>query len=150
MLKGVNCAYDASVLGIPTGLYGSGAQAHFEVAIGLDLERRGLLLYDPSLVVRHSPADRLDADQRQLPSRRSIADVASNAVLACGVRSTTFACGRAIASLMLGDASVPGIGRVLIGIANSDIRRRFLPSIVGTLRGLLRVLSGRPVTFLRR
>ena len=150
MLKGVNCAYDASLLGIPTGLFGTGAQAHFEIAIGLDLEGQGTLIYDPSVTVRHAPGARLDGDRRILPSRASIADVASNAVLACGVRSKWFAAQRSMFSLAIGDASCPGVARFLVGITKADIRRRFLPSLFGTLRGLLFVACGRGLRFIRR
>jgi hypothetical protein len=150
MLKGVNCAYDASFLGIPVGLFGQGAQAHFEVAVGLDLAKHGTLLYDPQLTVRHAPEDRLDGDRRQRPSKGSIADVASNAVLACGVQSVWLATCRTAYSLLIGDASVPGIVRFLVGIFHSDIRRRFLPSLCGTLRGFVRVLTGNGVSFVRR
>ncbi len=150
MLKGVNCAYDASLLGIPTGLFGTGAQAHFEIAIGLDLEGQGTLIYDPSVTVRHAPGTRLDGDRRILPSRASIADVASNAVLACGVRSKWFAAQRSMFSLAIGDASCPGVARFLVGITKADIRRRYLPSLFGTLRGLLFVACGRGLRFIRR
>jgi glycosyltransferase involved in cell wall biosynthesis len=150
MLKGVNCAYDSSLLGIPIGLFGHGAQAHFEVAVGLDLAKHGTLLYDPELTVRHAPEDRLDGDQRQRPSRSSIADVASNAVLACGVQSRGLATQRTAYSLLLGDTSVPGVARFLVGITHSEIRRRFLPSMFGTLRGFLRLLTGGSVSFVRR
>jgi hypothetical protein len=108
------------------------------------------LLYDPELTVRHAPEDRLDTDQRQRPSFAAIADVASNAVLACSVRSVWLATRRTTYSLLIGDASVPGILRFLIGITHSDIRRRFVPSVVGTLRGFVRVLTGNGVSFVRR
>ncbi len=150
MLKGVNCAYDASLLGIPTGLYGQGAQAHFEIAIGLDLAKHGTLLYDPSVTVRHAPGGRLDSDQRVAPSRRSIADVASNAVLCCGVRSWSLAARRVLFSLTIGDASCPGVVRFVVGLANGEIRRRFLPSLFGSVRGLLRVVTRNGVAFFRR
>jgi glycosyltransferase involved in cell wall biosynthesis len=150
MLKGVNGAYDARFLGIPVGLFGQGAQAHFEVAIGLDLAKHGTLLYDPQLTVRHAPDDRLDGDRRQRPSKGSIADVASNAVLACGVQSVWLATCRTAYSFVIGDASVPGIVRFLVGISHSDIRRRFLPSLFGTLRGFARALTGNGVSFVRR
>jgi len=149
MLKGVNCAYDATFLGIPSGLYGEGAQAHFEIAIGLDLAKVGSLLYDPRVTVRHAPGTRRDGDQRVLPSRRSIADVASNAVLACSVRSWSFALRRTLYSIVVGDASCPGVLRVISSLTQADLRRRFIPSVYGSLRGLVRASLG-GVTFVRR
>ena len=150
VLKGVNCAYDATYLGIPEGLVGTGAQAHFEVAIGLDLAKVGTLIYDPSIIVRHEPGDRSDDDRRHLPSKHAIADVATNAVLACTARSRFLAIRRVVFATIVGDRSCPGLIRCLVALGDGEIRRRLLPSLYGTLRGFFLIVAGRRVHFLRR
>ena len=150
MLKGVNCAYQASLLGIPKGLRGTGAQVHFEVAIGLDLARFGTLRYDPMITVTHEPRDRVGIDQRQAPSARAVSDVAANAVLAMTASGPGLAFRRALFSLCIGDASCPGVLRALVGLRDRDIRARVLPAMRGTLQAVWAVASGYRLEFIRR
>lgn len=67
VLKGVNCAYRRDLLdgiGFDTRLRGPGAQVHWELSLGLALRRRGWrLVYDPSVLVDHYEAERLDSDR---------------------------------------------------------------------------------------
>lgn len=69
VLKGVNSAYRAAPLrqfGFDTRMAGSGAQVHWELALGLAMRRAGWrLLLDPSIGVDHYPAVRYDEDQRR-------------------------------------------------------------------------------------
>jgi glycosyltransferase involved in cell wall biosynthesis len=66
VLKGCNCAYRGDFLrkiGFDPHLRGQGAQVGWEIALGLDVAReRGLLLYDPAIVVDHMIAPRMDQD----------------------------------------------------------------------------------------
>lgn len=68
ILKGVNGAYRTELLRclrLDARLRGQGAQVHWEVALGLELQRRGWrLVYDPEIAVDHYPAARADIDQR--------------------------------------------------------------------------------------
>jgi GT2 family glycosyltransferase len=68
VLKGVNCAYRAAPLrkiGFDSRLAGSGAQVHWELALGLAMMRSGWkLVLDPAIGVDHLPATRFDEDQR--------------------------------------------------------------------------------------
>ena len=67
VLKGVNCAYRAEPLkqiGFETRLRGGGAQAHWELSLGIAMRRAGWkLLYDPAVALDHFIAPRFDADQ---------------------------------------------------------------------------------------
>lgn len=82
ILKGVNCAYRAVVLRdvqLDTALRGSGAQVHWEIALGLELRRRGWrLLYDPDVAVDHFLAPRFDIDQRDQFHPQATSDTAYN------------------------------------------------------------------------
>ncbi len=87
VLKGVNCAYRRDVIeqqGFDHRLRGSGAQVHWELALGLAIIRRGrLLLYDPAILVDHEEAPRLNG--RRLGAfdveEEAVADAAYNEAL---------------------------------------------------------------------
>lgn len=68
VLKGVNCAYRASLLkaiGLEKRLKGNGAQVDNELYLGLALRKRGFrLVYDPAICVDHFIAPRHDEDKR--------------------------------------------------------------------------------------
>ena len=86
VLKGVNCAYRTELLrqvGFEVDLRGTGAQVHFETALGLRLLRSGFrLVYDPAIRVDHYPAKRHDYDQRNSFSHRALSDEVHNETLA--------------------------------------------------------------------
>ena len=66
VLKGANCAYRAGPLkkiGFEARLRGEGAQAHWELALGMAMRRDGwTLIYDPAIALDHFIARRLDND----------------------------------------------------------------------------------------
>lgn len=66
VLKGANCAYRAGPLreiGFESRLRGEGAQAHWELALGLAMRRTGWkLIYDPAVAMDHFIAQRFDED----------------------------------------------------------------------------------------
>jgi len=68
ILKGVNMSFRRVALeGLRCDerMKGTGAQVHFEVALSLSIKRQGWkLIYDPTVVVDHYPAQRFDEDQR--------------------------------------------------------------------------------------
>lgn len=86
VLKGVNMAYRRRLLeeiGFDRRLLGDGAQVHFELALGLNANRRGWrLVFDPAVAVDHYPDDRVGEDQRLTPSPRAITDAIHNETLA--------------------------------------------------------------------
>lgn len=66
LLKGANCAYRAEPLkriGFDARLNGLGAQVHWELALGFDMQQdKWKLIYDPSVALDHFPAKRFDED----------------------------------------------------------------------------------------
>jgi glycosyltransferase involved in cell wall biosynthesis len=68
VLKGVNGAYRTGAIkpiGFDTRLRGTGAQVHWEISLGIALQRAGWkLIYDPQIAVDHYLAPRFDEDQR--------------------------------------------------------------------------------------
>ena len=146
-LKGVNAAYRRAALGIPQGLRGSGAQAHFEIAVGRYAREHGFtLLYDPSLTVQHRPAPRLGEDTRADPSPTAVSDAAYNLVVAIGGVRGLVRCGYAVA---VGDRGCPGALRGLVALSRRDAAtvRKVAPSWRGTLSGGWALLRGRGVAY---
>ncbi len=146
-LKGVNCAYRRAALGLPLGLRGAGAQAHFEVAAGRFARRLGFsLLYDPSLVVEHHPADRHGGDQRRAPSDVAVADASYNLVVAIGgVRGLC----RVPYAVLVGDRGAPGVARAAWALVRADrgTVARACPPCGGRWRAGSRSLRGRSLTY---
>jgi glycosyltransferase involved in cell wall biosynthesis len=85
VLKGVNCAYRAVPLreiAFDKRMAGSGAQVHWELALGLALQRAGWkLLLDPAIAVDHYPAARFDEDQRRTFSSLAVRNSVANETL---------------------------------------------------------------------
>ena len=133
MLKGVNSAYRRSLLALPTGLRGQGAQAHFEIAVGQWVRQQGAtLLYDPSLTVEHHPATRLGDDQREAPNETALFDSAYNLTRSLPQRLQSR---RVLYVLLVGDANCPGLIRLGVAAIRREgsvlLRRR--SSWAGTL-----------------
>lgn len=90
VLKGVNCAYRASLLravGFDPRLHGAGAQLHWELATCLPLRRAGWrLVYDPAVVVAHHVEARASADElhRGRFSAAAVEDAVHNESVALG------------------------------------------------------------------
>lgn len=132
MLKGVNAAYRRAALGLPLGLHGDGAQAHFEVAVGQHARALGYqLVYDPALTVVHRPAARLGDDQRRAPTAAAIEDSAYNVERALPRRAAS---ARLLYVAVMGDGACPGLGRLVIALARGErvVLRRWAPSWRGT------------------
>lgn len=132
VLKGVNAAYRRSLLRLPEGLRGQGAQPHFEVAIGTDLRARGFrLLYTSELVVRHYPAPRRDDDDRVSPTSTALSDSAYNLERSIPRRLMTR---RLLYVTVIGDTNVPGLARLLLGVLRREwsLWHRFRPAWRGT------------------
>ena len=85
LLKGVNCAYRADAppprSDSSIGLRGTGAQVHWELALGLGVRALGYrLVYDPAVRVDHHCGPRMDADtnNRGVFNADGLADIAYN------------------------------------------------------------------------
>lgn len=146
-LKGVNVAYRRGALGVPRGLRGAGAQAHYEIALGRFARSHGFtLLYDPALTVQHRPAARRGEDTRVDPSAAAVADAAYNLVLAIGGARGLVRCAYAV---LAGDRGCPGVLRGLVALAGRDTAtaRKVVPSMRGTVAGASALLRGRGLTY---
>lgn len=118
VLKGVNAAYRREALGLPLELRGSGAEAHFEVAVGQYVQRHGWRLrYYSDLTVAHYPGVRRGEDQRLLPSDRAVADSAFNLMRALAPRRQSR---RWLYVHLAGDAACPGLMRCAVAIVRQE------------------------------
>jgi GT2 family glycosyltransferase len=139
VLKAVNMAFRRTALALPRTLRGSGAQVHFEVAVGLWARNSGWrLVYDPSVMVDHYPGPRYDADRRNRPDPVAVRDAAYNLVLCMTSLDPTLRRRRALYGLMVGDAMTPGLLRAGVALVRGDRRvwHRLIPSIAGQLAAL--------------
>ncbi|HEV3212303.1 MAG TPA: glycosyltransferase family A protein [Acidimicrobiales bacterium] len=146
-LKGVNAAYRRRALGLPHGLRGAGAEAHYEIAVGRYARSQGYrLVYDPAITVEHHPAPRRGGDQRSAPSPAAISDASYNLVVAVGgFRGLA----RVAYATLVGDRGAPGLGRALLAVLRGDraTARRLGPSVRGSLAGGWALVRGRGVTY---
>jgi GT2 family glycosyltransferase len=152
VLKGVNCMYRRTAIAMPSNLRGSGAQVHNEVAIGLRAKSNGWkLLYDPEIIVDHYPGERFDVDARSRRAKAATFDVAYNLTLSIGSQGFVPAVRRVIYGLLIGDRSLPGLGRTMIALLAWSERREFIEHLGPALRGNslagLELARGRGVTF---
>jgi GT2 family glycosyltransferase len=132
VLKGVNAAYRRSGFALPTFLRGTGAQAHFELAVGSRLRAQGgRLLYDPQITVDHFPAPRVGADQRGAPADSAVEDSIYNLLRATPPALCTR---RYVFTRLIGDGAFPGLVIAVVALltGRSHIWRRWRP----TQRGL--------------
>lgn len=85
-LKGANMSYRMAAVGplrFDRRLWGSGAQAHNDLAFSLAVRWRGWkLIYDPRVAVDHYPAERLEHDQRSEKSSSATEASAHNETVA--------------------------------------------------------------------
>jgi glycosyltransferase involved in cell wall biosynthesis len=146
VLKAVNMAFRKEAARLPSALRGTGAQAHFEVAMCLWAQRRGWrLVYDPALVVDHYPAPRFDADQRGMPETTAVRAAAYNLVFCLLGSEPSLYWRRAMYGLLVGDRGAPGITRAIIAALGGEwtIVRNLIPSLEGQVQALVDVGRGR-------
>ncbi len=118
VLKGVNMAFRREAIGtlrFDSRLRGSGAQVHCEMAFSLDIERRGWpLIYDPSLLVEHYPAQRGDEDQRQKFNDAAFYNASFNLrLIMCEYLSPAGRWAFVAYSTLIGNRADPGLARAL-------------------------------------
>jgi GT2 family glycosyltransferase len=136
VLKGVNCMYRRIAVAIPSNLRGSGAQVHNEVAMGLRAKSNGWkLLYDPQIIVDHYPGQRFDVDARSGPTKAATYDAAYNLTLSIGSQGFAPALRRLVYGLLIGDRSLPGLGRTIIALLSGSERHLFIERLGPALRG---------------
>lgn len=127
VLKGVNCAFRRHAIapiGFDERLRGEGAQPHWELRLCLQLRRRGWTLhYDPTLIVDHFVAAKIEGGVRGQTSHRSLFDTAYNETYALVSSLEPF---QATVAFLYGAAvgthEAPGLGR----LALEGVHRRHL------------------------
>ena len=147
VLKAAGMAFRPSALVLPCGLRGAGAQVHFEVGVSLSALRRGWrLIYDPTAVVDHYPAQRFDADQRDRPAPAAVRDAAYNLVTCVVQEVPELFWRRAAYGLLIGDRGVPGLARAGVAVLRDerDVARGMIPSLAGQLSALRSAHRRRP------
>jgi GT2 family glycosyltransferase len=146
-LKGVNSAYRREALGLPLGLRGDGAQAHYEIAVGRRAREHGwTLVYDPAIAVEHHPAVRQGADQRIGPRDVAVEDAAYNLVVSIGgVRGLV----RVAYATLVGDRGAPGLLRAATALLSGDraTSSKLAASLRGSVTGGWALLTNRGVRY---
>lgn len=119
VLKGCNCAYRGEFLrrtGVDRYLRGAGAQVGWEISLALDaVQTGGDLIYDPTIVVDHMTAPRLDEDKihRGTYSAEAAYDISWNYFSILRRKgSLLLRCRAIIAELVLGSITAPGLLRI--------------------------------------
>jgi cellulose synthase/poly-beta-1,6-N-acetylglucosamine synthase-like glycosyltransferase len=148
VLKGANMAFRRKALALPLGLRGEGAQIHQEVAICLWARRAGWkIVYDPTAIVDHYPAERLDADRRLRPELIAVRNVAYNYSFCLLSFEPGLYWQRALSGFLIGDKANPGLIRAAaaVPLGEREVLRRLLPSLSGHLEALVDIARGRRV-----
>ncbi|NPT59024.1 glycosyltransferase family 2 protein [Paraburkholderia elongata] len=118
VLKGVNMAFRREAIGtlrFDARLRGTGAQVHCEMAFSLEVQRRGwALIYDPSLLVEHFPAQRCDEDQHFTFNDAAFYNASFNLrLIMCEYLSPPGRWAFVVYSTLIGDRADPGFLRAL-------------------------------------
>jgi cellulose synthase/poly-beta-1,6-N-acetylglucosamine synthase-like glycosyltransferase len=145
VLKGVNMSFRRQALRLPSGLRGTGAQVHNELAASLQARRDGWrLVYDPSVLVDHHPAPRFDADGRDRAAPEAVAAEAYNLVAVLTTLRPDLRRRRAAYGLAVGDAATPGLLRGTVAVLRGEesVRHRTVPSLRGQWAALRDVRKG--------
>jgi GT2 family glycosyltransferase len=140
LLRGSNCLYRGNFLrseGFDEDLRGQGAQVHWELALALEVRKRGKrLFYDPEIEVIHHVAPRLDPDQihRGRFSYDATVDLAFNETfMILKHASGVFRITGPVWQLLVGLPSSPGVAQFIRGALKS--RSPEWEKLLATLNG---------------
>ncbi len=139
-------AFRRDALALPARMRGDGAQVHFEIAMCGWVRRHGWrLVYDPAIVVDHTPAERFGVDRRGVPPPRAIYDASYNLVAALLSGEPDLFVRRALYGLLVGDRANPGLARAGAAIPRGEWRvlHYLAPSLAGQLHALWDACRGR-------
>lgn len=151
ILKGVNCAYRREALrqigGFDTRLAGSGAQAHWELSLGLALQRAGWrLIFDPAIGVDHFPAPRFDEDQRGGVYLAAQRNTVHNETM---ILASHFSPGRRLVyglwTYLIGTSGSPGLAQAARLLLRRDpqVGKRWLATFMGRVSGFRQAVRER-------
>lgn len=146
LLKGANVMFRRSLVQLPLGLRGHGAQVHWEVATCLWLQNAGFRnMIDPQAVALHLPGPRFDSDRRGRPAFGAAFNASYNLVLAVCTPRERLLLRRVLFGAAVGDAACPGLFRGLVAVARREnhVVRLIVPSVLGHLAGGLCFALGR-------
>jgi glycosyltransferase involved in cell wall biosynthesis len=135
-LKGANMSIRRSLLRIPVGLRGEGAQVFNELAICLAVADRGQkVVYDPRAQVDHYPGERFDEDRRTARTLRAAANAAFNESFVLFSLRPGNRLVRLAYMTMVGTRCSPGLVRAMVGRARGEdeVRGRLRTSVVAQL-----------------
>ncbi|CAM3644264.1 glycosyltransferase [Cohnella lubricantis] len=137
-LKGVNCAYRTELLrqlGFELRLRGTGAQVHWELAIGLALKRMGWkLIYDPFIGVYHYPSTRHDEDKRgEFKPLAAMNAVHNETLILWGYLSWTKRIAFILWAVLVGSRTSPGLLQFIRRLAGGG--GHAFPLLAASLKG---------------
>jgi glycosyltransferase involved in cell wall biosynthesis len=136
-LKGANMSVRRSLLALPEGLRGAGAQVAWELATSLKVAAAGsLIVYDPTAAVDHFPAERFDEDGRQRRSTSAIEDAAYNQSYVVMSLRPELRRRRLVHQLAVGERWSPGVVRAAVALAAGE--REVLRSVAPAVRAQVR------------
>jgi hypothetical protein len=136
-LKGANMSVRRSLLLVPEGLRGAGAQVANDLAMSVAVARSGAsVVYDPAATVDHFPAERFDEDRRQRRSTAAIEDAAYNQSYVVMSLRPELRRRRALYQLVVGERWSPGVVRAVAAVAagERDVLRSVAPSVRAQVR----------------
>jgi glycosyltransferase involved in cell wall biosynthesis len=143
-LKGVNMACRrAPLLSIDTALRGKGAQVAWDMDSSLAFTRAAWrVVYDPTIVVDHFPAERFDEDRRGRPTPGAIRDAAHNEMYVLLKRLAFWQKPIALVyGLAVGNRGAPGLALFVERIVREERRGDVLARSAAGLLGRLLAIA---------
>lgn len=147
VLKGVNMSFRTHLVKFSPFLRGNGGpENHNEVGLCLRVKRLGYsLVYDPTIIVNHYVAPRMDSEQRTQFTAKSVQYSAFNIQMSFLTwlpwHRKLF---RIIYSTLIGDKAYPGLMRLLTAVVRRevDVVKSHIPAQVGFLTAITHFLRG--------
>lgn len=127
VLKAVNMAFRREAIGpvrFDPRLRGNGAQVHCEMAFCLEIGERGWpIVYDPTLLVEHYPAQRSDEDQRYSFNETAFYNASFNLrLILCEHLAPAGKRAFVVYASLIGNRADPGLVRaVLLALAGENL-----------------------------
>jgi hypothetical protein len=131
-LKGANMSVRRSLLALPEGLRGAGAQVSNDLAISFAVAESGLrVVYEPAAIVDHHPAERFDGDGREHRTAGAIEDAAYNQSYVVMSLRPSVRRRRLLYQLAVGERWSPGVVRaaVALGAGEREVLRSVAPAM---------------------
>jgi glycosyltransferase involved in cell wall biosynthesis len=142
VLKGVNMSFRKQLVEFSPFLRGNGGpENHNEVGLCLRVKHIGYsLVYDPTIIVNHYAAPRIDSEQRTQFNAESVQNSAFNIQMSLLAwlpwHQKLF---RLVYSTLIGDKAYPGLMRFLTAVVRREVRvvKSYIPAQVGFLIAMM-------------